>query len=114
MTDIEFWEKEFGHNRDAANDFSGRPVHKNEYNKRTNGGWTVDHILPLALNGPDKIDNWQITHYKTNEEKADKNTFEANSSFFQVKKVKNLFDDDKMANYPYKKRGKKYCIIVVE
>jgi hypothetical protein len=113
MTSNEFWNKEFG-NKTTAIDFAGRQVDKNEYGKRTPHGWTVDHILPLALHGPDKIENWQITHYKTNEEKADKITFVANGKFFQVKKIKNLFQEDKIVNYPYKKNGKKYCIIIVE
>jgi CRISPR/Cas system Type II protein with McrA/HNH and RuvC-like nuclease domain len=111
MTSNQFWEMEFG-TRDTANDFAGRVIHKSEYGRKNEFGWTVDHILPLSLNGPDRIDNWQIAHYKTNEEKSNKNTFEANGKYFQVKKIKNIFDDDKMANYPYKKRKKIYCIIM--
>jgi hypothetical protein len=111
MTSEQFWEEELG-NRNEFHDFSGRLVRKNEYGVRSEYGWTIDHILPLAMNGSDRRENAQITHFKTNEEKADKNTFEVNGKFFQVKKIKNLFDDDKMANYPYK--NKKYCIIIID
>jgi len=112
MTSEQFWEGEFG-NRNEAHDFSGRLVRKNDYGVRTEYGWTRDHILPLSMKGPDKPENFQITHFRTNEEKADKNTFEANGKYFQVKKIKNLFEDDKMANYPYKKCRKKYCVIII-
>ena len=113
MTSNEFWEEELKERVDA-NDFAGRPICKNEYGTRSNQGWTLDHILPLAMNGSDSWDNIQITHWKTNEEKADKNTFEANGKLFQVKKIQNLFDEDKMANYPYKRRHKQYCVIIVD
>jgi hypothetical protein len=112
MTSGDFWEKEFG-NRNEAFDFAERLIRKNEYGKRSEYGWTIDHILPEARNGPDKWENIQIVHFVTNEEKADKNTFETNGKYFQIKKRKNLFEDDKMANYPYKKGHKKYCVIIL-
>ena len=68
MTSNEFWEEEFKE-RVEANDFSGRLIYKNEYGIRSDHGWTLDHILPLAMNGPDTWDNIQITHWITNEEK---------------------------------------------
>jgi hypothetical protein len=111
MTSEQFWEEEFG-DKNESHDFAGRAVRKSEYGVRTDYGWTVDHILPLALNGPDNWENYQITHFLTNEEKADKNTFEANGKYFQVKKIKNLFFFVYMANYPYKKCHKKYCVII--
>ena len=113
MTSGEFWEKEFK-DRLETNDFAGRIICKNEYGNRSNNGWTIDHILPLSMNGTDTWDNVQITHWKTNEEKSNKNTFEVNGKLFQVKRTKNLFDEDKMANYPYKRCKKKYCVIIVE
>jgi 5-methylcytosine-specific restriction endonuclease McrA len=112
MTANDFWEEEFG-DRMEANDFAGRSVYKKEYGVRSDHGWTIDHILPLAMNGSDTWANSQITHWKTNEEKADKNTFVTNSRLFQVKKVENRFDEDKMANYPYIRCHKEYCIIII-
>jgi 5-methylcytosine-specific restriction endonuclease McrA len=99
MTSGEFWEEQFK-DRTDANDFSGRLIRKNEYGVHSECGWTLDHILPLAMNGPDSWNNIQITHWKTNEEKTYKNPFEANGKLFQVKRVENLFDEDKLANYP--------------
>jgi CRISPR/Cas system Type II protein with McrA/HNH and RuvC-like nuclease domain len=113
MTPDEFWEHEFGRCQ-SANDFSGRLIRKNEYGVRSEHGWTLDHILPLALNGPDKEDNKQITHWRTNEEKADDNPFIINNKKYQIKKVRNLYKEDKIAPYPYKRNGKKYCIIIIE
>jgi 5-methylcytosine-specific restriction endonuclease McrA len=113
MTATEFWENEFG-DRQEANDFSGRLVRRGEYGVRSEHGWTIDHILPLAMSGPDSWDNVQITHWQTNEEKADKNTFETNGKLFQVKKVENRFDEDKLANYPYIRCKKRYCVIIME
>jgi 5-methylcytosine-specific restriction endonuclease McrA len=71
MTSEQFWEEEFG-DRNEAHDFAGRLVHKNKYGVRAEYGWTVDHILPLSMNGPDKWENVQITHFRTNEEKLTK------------------------------------------
>ena len=113
MTSDEFWEEQFKERTEAV-DFAGRPIHKDEYGGLSEYGWTLDHILPLAMNGPDTWDNVQITHWKTNEEKADKNTFEANGKRFQVKSMYHLFDEDKMANYPYKRCHKQYCVIIVD
>jgi CRISPR/Cas system Type II protein with McrA/HNH and RuvC-like nuclease domain len=100
--------------RPSATDFSGRRVNRNEQGKATKNGWTVDHILPLAANGPDKLENQQITHYKTNEEKADKTSFEANGRRYQVKRMKNLSENDTIANYPYEDNDKKYGIVFME
>jgi CRISPR/Cas system Type II protein with McrA/HNH and RuvC-like nuclease domain len=113
MTSAELWEEQFKE-RLEANDFAGRLIRKNEYGIHSEHGWTLDHILPLAMNGPDAWENVQITHWKTNEEKADKNPFRANGKLFQIKKIKNLYDEDKMANYPYKRCGKRYCVIIID
>ena len=113
MTSGQFWEEEFS-DRDESHDFAGRIIKKNDYGIRSEYGWTIDHILPLGMNGSDTWDNIQIAHWKTNEEKANKNTFEINNKLFQVKRIENLFDEDKMANYPYKRCKKQYCIIIID
>ena len=53
MTSDQFWEGEFA-DRNESHDFAGRLVRKNEYGVRTECGWTVDHILPQGLHGPDE------------------------------------------------------------
>jgi hypothetical protein len=111
MTWDEFWVHEFG-NVPTATDFAGRRVNRHEQGQRTQGGWTVDHILPEAKNGPDKLENQQITHWKTNEEKADKTTFVIDEVEYQVKKVKNLYKEDQIADYPYEQNDKKYCVVI--
>lgn len=36
------------------------------------GAFVVDHIMPLALGGPDTIENKQAAHRKCNRDKSDK------------------------------------------
>jgi CRISPR/Cas system Type II protein with McrA/HNH and RuvC-like nuclease domain len=112
MTSDEFWVHEFG-DVPKAKDFAGRSINRNEYGKETKGGWTVDHILPQASNGSNAINNWQITHWETNREKADKIAFTIGGVEYQVKKIKNLYEEDRVAYYPYEKNGKKYGIVIL-
>jgi hypothetical protein len=37
-----------------------------------------------------------------------------NSQNNKVKRIENLFNEDKMANYPYKRCHKQYCVIIVD
>jgi CRISPR/Cas system Type II protein with McrA/HNH and RuvC-like nuclease domain len=106
-----FWVKEFG-NAPSKEDFAGCRVDRYA-GEDSKYGWTVDHILPQASNGPNTLDNKQIVNCQTNAEKADNTTFEINGVRYQVKKVKNLKQDDRLANYPYKKNDKKYCVVVI-
>jgi hypothetical protein len=62
----------------------------------------------------DNINNWQITHVETNRQKADDNPFIIGNTKYQIKRVKNLYEEDRVAPYPYEKNGKKYCIIIME
>ena len=116
MTPDELWEHEFG-NSTSKKDFAGRKIIKSAYKDGSQFEWDLDHILPLSLKKqgkPDNINNWQITHVKTNREKADKNPFTIDNKKYQIKMVKNLYEDDKVAPYPYEKNNKKYCIIILE
>jgi 5-methylcytosine-specific restriction endonuclease McrA len=49
------------------------PITSGKRNNR--GGITVDHIIPLALGGPDTIRNMQPAHSKCNVVKGDLLTF---------------------------------------
>jgi hypothetical protein len=111
MTYDEFWIHEFG-SSGYATDFAGRRIKRIEYGKDSEFGWSIDHILPkkASVKSPDNITNLQITHFRTNQEKADKITFKIDDTLYQVKRVKNLHQDDCIAHYPYD--NKKYCIII--
>jgi CRISPR/Cas system Type II protein with McrA/HNH and RuvC-like nuclease domain len=112
MTYDEFWIHEFK-NREYATDFAGRQIKRSEQGQDSEFGWSIDHILPLSLKSPDNITNLQITHFRTNQEKADKTTFKIDDILYQVKQVKNLNQDDYIAaNYSYD--NKKYCIVILD
>jgi CRISPR/Cas system Type II protein with McrA/HNH and RuvC-like nuclease domain len=116
MNPDEFWEREFGYTQ-YARDFAGRQIRKGAYKDGSDYEWDLDHILPLKFkkNGKsDNINNWQITHVETNREKADNNPFVIGNKRYQIKKVNNLYEEDKVAPYPYERNGKKYCIIILE
>jgi hypothetical protein len=51
---------------------------------------------------------------ETNKQKADKNSFVIANKSYQIKLVKNLYEEDRVAPYPYENNGKKYCIIILE
>jgi len=113
MDVYEFWNEEFG-NRAEAKDFAGRLVRKNEHGQKSDHGWTLDHILPEDENGPNTWDNVQITHWKTNEEKANKIAFKANGKSYQVKRMGRLSEEDRVANYPYNRRHRKHCVVLMD
>jgi hypothetical protein len=116
MTPDEFWEHEFS-NRQYAEDFVGRQIGKKSYKDGSRYAWDMDHILPLSFKKkgkPDNINNWQITHVQTNREKADKKDFVIDGIRYQIKRVKNIYQEDKIAPYPYENNEKKYCIIIME
>jgi hypothetical protein len=116
MTSDEFWEHEFGYST-IERDFAGRQIMKRTYKDGSQYEWDLDHILPLKFKKkekPDNINNWQIAHVETNRQKADNNPFIIDNKIYQIKKIKNLYEEDKVALYPYEKNGKKYCIIILE
>lgn len=115
MTPDEFWKREFG-NSQYGKDFAGRQIKRNAFKDGSNYEWDLDHILPLKLKTKgkaDNINNLQIVHVQTNREKADNNPFDIDNKKYQIKKVKNLYEEDIIASYPYKRNGKKYCIIIL-
>lgn len=83
---MKLWRERYGDNNDVC-DYAGRPMFFLDYNDRDSQyGWNIDHILPQDRNGTDDVDNLIICNIKTNDEKANKTTFEANKKKFQVKK----------------------------
>ncbi len=105
---MDMWEREFG-NVEKAEDFAGRTIYKSaKGNENSAYGWDIDHIMPLALGGKDNDENKQIVHLMTNDEKADKTTFEINGSIYQVKKTSK--SDKRVWANGYDYSQKKYCI----
>jgi CRISPR/Cas system Type II protein with McrA/HNH and RuvC-like nuclease domain len=116
MTPDEFWVHEFG-NIQYTKDFAGKQINKRSYKDGSAYQWDLDHILPLEFKKegkPDNINNWQITHVTTNRQKANQNPFVIDGKKYQIKRVKNLYEEDIIAPYPYEENGKKYCIVILE
>jgi hypothetical protein len=106
------WNDAFGP-VNQAKDFTGREIRKDAYGKKTSPyGWDKEHILPLALNGPDVVENIQIAHIETNRAKGEDNPFVINHIRYFIKKVKNYKEGDRVANYNY--NNKKYFIMIAE
>ena len=88
---MKLWRERYGDNNDVC-DYAGRPMFFLHYNDRESKyGWNIDHILPQDRNGTDDVDNLIICNIQTNDEKANKTTFEANHKKFQVKKIEGKY-----------------------
>lgn len=88
---MRLWRERYGDNNDVC-DYAGRPMFFLHYNDRESKyGWNIDHILPQDRNGTDDVDNLIICNIQTNDEKANKTTFEANNKKFQVKKIEGKY-----------------------
>lgn len=88
---MKLWRERYGDNNDVC-DYAGRPMFFLDYNNRNSKfGWNIDHIMPQDRNGTDDVDNLIICNIITNDEKANKTTFEANNRKFQVKKVEHEY-----------------------
>jgi len=56
----------------TAHDYKGREIRKAAYGQEgSQYAWNIDHIKPKRKGGTDRIDNLQIVHILTNQEKAD-------------------------------------------
>lgn len=50
----------------------GEPMHADRYVKHHNPrGWNIDHLTPRARGGPDRLDNYVLTHVKCNSRRGD-------------------------------------------
>ena len=89
------WREEFG-DKKLVKDFSGQYMYFDAYGDRnysrnikgrkTQCGWNIDHVLAKSKGGQTVKNNLECTNIKTNQVKADNNTFWVNGVKYQVKK----------------------------
>lgn len=91
-TAMRLWTSRYG-KKTKAIDFAGRTMVKSAYDDRNSAfGWNLDHIYPQAKGGKTADHNLICCHILTNDEKADKICFNANSQSFKVVKVENHYE----------------------
>jgi hypothetical protein len=47
-------------------DFEGMTIRWAEYGQKSDHGWEIDHITPIAIGGTDTFGNIRARHYRTN------------------------------------------------
>ena len=52
-------------------DMCGFVIKFSEFGKKTEYGWEIDHIIPVAIGATDLIINLQALHWKVNKHKGD-------------------------------------------
>ncbi len=68
---IDVWNEFFGSKQEVY-DYAGRLMKKSACgNPNSRFHPTLDHIRPLSMGGSDVLDNIEVCHRDTNEEKAD-------------------------------------------
>ena len=71
-TAMKLWEEKLG-DKTEARDYEGREILKAAYGQKgSQYSWNIDHIKPKSKGGTDRVDNLQIVHISTNQEKADR------------------------------------------
>ena len=69
---IDVWELRYG-NKEDVYDYTGRLMKKSACgNPKSQYHPTLDHIRPLSQDGKDVLENIEVCHRNTNEEKGDK------------------------------------------
>ena len=86
---IDLWNEFFGSKQEAY-DYAGRLMKKSACgNPNSRFHPTLDHIRPLSMGGSDILDNIEVCHRDTNEEKADSFPhWSANGKRFHAIRVK--------------------------
>jgi len=52
-------------------DACGAWIRRREYGQTTEYGWEIDHIVPVASGGTDRLENLQPLHWRNNRHKGD-------------------------------------------
>lgn len=86
---VDVWNHFYG-NVEEVKDYAGRLMKKSACgNPNSRFHPTLDHIRPLSLGGADVIDNIEVCHRDTNEEKSDNFPhWKANGKRFHAQRVK--------------------------
>lgn len=86
---IDVWNKFYG-NKEDVTDYAGRKMKKSACgNPNSDFHPTLDHIRPLSDGGSDVLENIEICHHTTNEEKIDDFPhWETNGKRFKAIRVK--------------------------
>lgn len=63
-------EKEFGYFY-FRKDIYGRSMGMQDFGKKNEHGWEIDHIIPVSKGGTDDLSNLQPLHWRSNLEKGD-------------------------------------------
>ncbi|WP_435129672.1 HNH endonuclease domain-containing protein [Mycoplasma sp. 6243] len=80
------WRLQFG-DSNTGKDYAGSIVHFDEYGKKSNFGWNIEHITPESLGGTDAYTNLTVANVNNNSLRADRTSWNLNGTNFQVKKV---------------------------
>ncbi len=88
---LKLWAERYG-NQQTVIDFSGRKMTRGQYGDQTSKtGWNIDHRQPQANGGTNHKNNLEIVNVKTNNEKSDKTSFEANGKKYHIVKDNEKF-----------------------
>ncbi|CRX36891.1 / / HNH endonuclease / 377955:378221 Reverse [Candidatus Hepatoplasma crinochetorum] len=55
----------------SCKDQFGRMIKEDHYNRRSQYGWTIDHVIPIARDGTNDLSNLQPLHWQSNLDKND-------------------------------------------
>lgn len=63
--------------RQFRRDALGNLLRYEEFEKRTEHGWEIDHVRPVSRGGTDALENLQALHWRANRDKAEAWPWEA-------------------------------------